>query len=49
LGLLAHLVETSAQRLEDLGGDRLAFLHETQEQVLGADVVMAQLAGFLDG
>ena len=47
-GLLAHLVKARAERLEDLGRDRLAFLHQAQEQVLGADVVVPELPGFLD-
>ena len=47
--LLPHLVESGAERLEDLGGDRLPFLHEAEEQVLGADVVVAELPRFLDG
>ena len=46
--LLADLVEAGAERLEDLRRDRLAFLHQPEEQVLGADVVVAKLAGLLD-
>src|SRR5262249_58139638 len=46
-GLLADLVEAGSERLEDLRGDRLAFLHEPEEQMLGADVVVAELARFL--
>ena len=47
--LLAHLVEPGAERLEDLRGDRLAFLHQAEQQMLGADVVVAELPRFLDG
>ena len=47
--LVADLVEIDAQRLEDAGGDALAFAHEAQEQVLGADVVVAQPPGLVDG
>jgi hypothetical protein len=46
---LPHLVEASAEGLEDLRGDRLAFLHEPEEEMLGPDVVVAELPGFLDG
>ena len=46
--LLADLVQAGAEGLEDLGRDRLPFLHQAQEQVLGADVVVPELAGFLD-
>ena len=46
--LLADLVEPRAERLQDLGGDRLAFLHETQQQVLGSDVIVTELARLLD-
>src|SRR5207245_5100906 len=35
--LLADLVEAGAQRLEDLGRDRLALFHEAQEQVLRSE------------
>src|SRR5262249_61059424 len=47
-GLLPDLVQAGAQRLEDLGRDRLPFLHEAQEQVLGADVVVPELTRLLD-
>ena len=46
--LLAHLVQPRAEGLEDLGGDRLPFLHEAEQQMLGADVVVAELARLLD-
>ena len=47
--LVADLVEIHAQRLEDTGRDALAFADETQEQVLGPDVVMAEASGLVDG
>src|SRR5207249_12205963 len=47
-GLLPHLVQSGAERLEDLGGDRLAFLHEAEEQMLRPDVVVTELARFFD-
>src|SRR5262245_63653092 len=46
-GLLAYLVEARPQGLEDLGGDRLPFLHEPEEEMLGTDVVVAELACLL--
>ena len=46
--LLPHLVEAGAERLEDLGGDGLAFLHQAEQQMLGADVVVAELARLFD-
>src|SRR5262249_25164196 len=47
--LLAYFVEAGTQGLEDLGGDGLPFLPEAQEQMLGPDVVVAELASLLDG
>ena len=47
--LLADLVEPRAEGLQDLRGDRLTFLHHAEEEVLGADVVVPELARFLDG
>ena len=47
--LVAHLVEVDAERLEDAGGDALALADEAEEQVLGADVVVAEAAGLVDG
>src|SRR2546425_365709 len=47
-GLLPNFVESGAERFQDLRGDRLPFFHEAEEQVLGADVVVPELAGFLD-
>ena len=46
--LVADLVEVDAERLEDAGGDPLALAHEAEEQVLGADVVVAEAAGLVD-
>ena len=41
--LLAHAVEVRAELVEDLGGDALALADEAEQDVLGADVVVAQL------
>ena len=46
--LVADLVQAHAQRLEHAGGDPLALADQAQEQVLGADVVVAQAAGLVD-
>ncbi len=46
---MADLVEVDAERLEDAGGDALPFAHEAEEQVLGADVVVTEAAGLVDG
>jgi G3E family GTPase len=45
---VADLVEVDAERLEDTGGDPLALADEAQEQVLRADVVVAEPAGLVD-
>ena len=42
LNLLAHGVERDAQALERLGGDALALVDETEQDVLGADVVVVE-------
>src|SRR5206468_6880435 len=47
--LLPDLVEPGAERFEDLRGDRLPLFHEAEQQMLGADVVVAELPRFLDG
>ena len=47
--LVADLVEVHAEGLEDAGGDALALADEAQEQVLGADVVVAEAARLVDG
>jgi hypothetical protein len=41
--LLADAVEVGAQLHEDLGGDALALADEPEQDVLGADVVVAEL------
>ena len=46
---MANLVEVDAERLEDAGGDALALAHEAEQEVLGADVVVAQAASLVDG
>ena len=46
---MADLVEVHAERLEDTGGDPLALADEAQEQVLRADVVVAEAASLVDG
>ena len=45
---VANLVEAHAQGFQDARGDALAFTDQAQEQVLGADVVVAQPPGFVD-
>ena len=47
--LVANLVQVHAEALEDAGGDAFAFADQAEQQVLGADVVVAQAAGFVDG
>ena len=47
--LVADLVEVDAERLEDAGGDALALADEAEQQVLRADVVVAEAAGLVDG
>ena len=46
---MADLVEVDAERLEDAGGDALALADEAEEQVLRADVVVAEAARLVDG
>ena len=46
--LVADLVQVDAQALEDAGGDPLALADEAQQQVLRADVVVAEAAGLVD-
>ena len=48
-GLRAHLLQIDAQALQHAGGDALAFAHQAQQQMLGADVMMIQAARFIDG
>ena len=47
--LVADLVEVDAEALEHAGGDALALADEPEQQVLGADVVVAQAARLVDG
>ena len=49
LDLGADLLEVGAEVLEDVGGDPLALDQQAEQQVLGADVVVAHPAGFLEG
>jgi len=44
--LLANPVEVGAELLQDLSGDPFSFPDEPEQDVLGPDVVVAQLAGF---
>ena len=46
---MADLVQVDAERLEDAGGDPLALADEAEEQVLRADVVVAEAARLVDG
>ena len=43
------LSRLTPERLEDAGGDALALADEAEEQVLGADVVVAEAARLVDG
>ena len=45
---MADLVEVDAERLEDAGGDALALADEAEQQMLRADVVVAEAAGLVD-
>ena len=45
---MTDLVEVDAERLEDAGGDALALADQTEEQVLRADVVVAQPSRLVD-
>ena len=47
--LVAHLVEVDAEALEDAGGDALALADEAEQEMLRADVVVAEAAGLVDG
>ncbi len=49
LDLRAHLVQGRAEVLEHVCGDALAFDEQAEQQVLGADVVVAHPARFLEG
>jgi hypothetical protein len=47
--LLADLLELDAEGHEDVGGDALLLAQQGEQQVLGADVVVAELGGLLEG
>ena len=47
LDLCPHGLERDVEALERLGGDAFAFVDQTQEDVLGADVVVVEQACFL--
>src|SRR5208337_3394717 len=47
--LLAHPGEVSTQADEDLGGHALALADEPEQDVLGADVIVAELKGLPQG
>ena len=46
--LLAHLLELQAEVHEHLGGDAVVLAQQAEQQVLGADVVVVEVARFLD-
>ena len=46
---VADLVEVDAERLEDAGGDALPFADQAEQQMLRADVVVAEATGLVDG
>jgi hypothetical protein len=47
LDLLSHLVEGDVQGVERLGRDALVLTQETEEQVLGANVVVVEMTGLI--
>ena len=47
--LRAHALDGDVERLEDTGGEPLLLAQETEQDVLGADVVVLEDAGFLLG
>src|SRR5215218_9313816 len=47
LHLFAHLVEGDVQGVEGLGSDALVFAKESEEQVLGADVIVVEMTGLI--
>src|SRR5438270_149631 len=49
LDLGPDLLQVGAEVLQDVGRDALALDQQAQQQVLGADVVVAHPAGFLEG
>jgi hypothetical protein len=46
---LRHLVERDTERLEHAGGDALALTDQTEQQMLGPDVVVIQPPRLVDG
>src|SRR5690606_27622758 len=46
--LLAHAVEVGAELHEHLGSDTLTLANEPEQDVLGADVVVAELKGLAE-
>ena len=44
--LCTHCFERNVERLESLGCNTLAFVDESEQNVLGADVRMIEQAGF---
>jgi hypothetical protein len=49
LDLLAHALQRDAQRLKGLRGDTFTLVDQTQEDVLGADVVVVEHPGLFLG
>ena len=47
--LVADLVQVHAEALQHARGDPLALAHEAEQEVLGADVVVAEAARLVDG
>jgi hypothetical protein len=47
--LFAHVLELDAEVRQDLGGDALVLLDEPEQEVLGADVVVPEVARLLHG
>jgi len=47
--LTSYGFKRNAQRLEGLGGNAFALVNETEQNVLGADVVVVQQSGFFLG
>src|SRR5712691_7546665 len=46
--LMPKLLERHAKRLEHSGGDAFTFTHETEEQMFGTHMAVAELARFVD-
>ena len=45
--LLAHLRQAQAALMQDVGGETLLFAQQSEQQMLGADVLVIQPLGFL--